>query len=186
MGGSVGAVSRVPLIGPGAEDPVVAEVFRRFADEGREPIALYRALAHAPELLRAYSGLATALRYEAQTPRRLRELAILRIAQLTGSRYEWSHHVPMAGAAGVAEEQIAALAEWSGSEAFDARERALLRCADELHECQLSDDAFAELESCFSESELVELLLLLAFYEAVARVIAGLGIEVEPEYESHP
>lgn len=175
-------MTRVPLVDPDSEDEVVAAVFRRFQEEGREPIALYRALAHAPALLRAYSGLATALRYEAGTPRSLRELGILRTAQLVGSEYEWSHHVPMARTAGVRETQITALERWRDSEEFDAGERALLRCAEELHACALSDEAFAELERCFERAEIVELLLVLSFYQAVARLIDGLGLEVEPEY----
>jgi alkylhydroperoxidase family enzyme len=175
-------LTRIPLVDTNSDDEVVAAVFRRFQEEGREPIALYRALAHAPALLRAYSGLATALRYEASTPRSLRELAILRTAQLVGSEYEWSHHVPMAQASGVREAQITTLERWRDSKEFDPGERAVLRCAEELHACALSDEAFAELERRFEPPEIVELLLVLSFYQAVARMIDGLGLEVEPEY----
>ena len=73
---------------------MTASVFAAFHAEGREPIALYRALANAPILLRSYSTLARALRHDAVTDRCLRELVILRTAQLTDSEYEWSHHVP--------------------------------------------------------------------------------------------
>jgi alkylhydroperoxidase family enzyme len=186
MGWRGPALSRVPLVPINSDDEEIASVFRRFRDEGREPIALYRALANAPTLLRAYNGLATALRYQSSTPRALRELGILRIAKLTRSRYEWSHHVPMAQAAGVPAGQIASLENWRTSDEFDERERALLRAADEVHACSLSDEAFAELERHFSERETTELLLLLAFYEMVARLDDGLAIEVEPEYEEHP
>lgn len=183
--GGPGTMTRVPLVPDDSSDPIVAEVFKRFQDEGRRPIALYRALANAPELLRAYSGLAAALRYQAQTPRALRELAILRTAQLTGSDYEWSHHVPMARSAGVSDAQIAAVAHWRTSDAFDGRERALLRCAEEIHRCALSDEAVAELKRSYSDAEVVELVLLVAFYQAVARVLDGLAVEVEAEYQSH-
>jgi alkylhydroperoxidase family enzyme len=178
-------MTRVPLVADDSGDPIVAEVFKRFNEEGREPIALYRALANAPELLQAYSGLATALRHRAQTSRALRELAILRTAQLTGSQYEWAHHVPMARSAGVSDAQIAAVGEWQTSDVFDARERAMLRCTDEIHRCALSDEAVAELKRSCSDREVVELVLLVGFYQAVARVLDGLGIEVEPEYASH-
>ncbi len=176
-------MSRLPLVPVDSGDEDVAAVFGRFREEGRQPIALYRALANSPALLRAYSGLAAALRYQARTPRALREIGILRIAILTGSRYERSHHVPMAQAAGVSEEKIASIEDWRNSDAFDDRERALLRCADEVHRCALSDEAFAELERAFDAEEITELLLLLGFYEAVARMIDGFGLEVEPEYQ---
>jgi alkylhydroperoxidase family enzyme len=176
-------MARLPLVAE-PEDDITATVFDGFRKEGRAPIALYQALAHSPRLLRAYSTLARALRYEAETPRSLRELTILRTAQLAGSDYEWAHHRKMAEAAGVAEEKIRELAEWRASEAFDARERAALRCAEEMHELALSEASFGELGENFSDSEVVEIILLVAFYETVARVIQALGLEVEPEYRS--
>ena len=174
-------MSRLPLIAD-PQDDITATVFEGFRAEGRAPIALYQALAHSPKLLRAYSTLARALRHEAETPRSLRELTILRTAQLADSDYEWAHHRKMAMAAGVEEEQVRDLAAWRTSEAFDARERAALRCAEEMHELALSDAGFEELRANFSDSEIAEIVLLVAFYQTVARVIQALGLEVEPEY----
>ena len=176
-------MARLPLITE-PEDDITATVFEGFREEGRAPIALYQALAHSPKLLRAYSTLARALRYEAETPRSLRELTILRTAQLTGSDYEWAHHRKMAMAAGVEEEQVRELDRWRTSGAFDARERAALTCAEEMHDLALSDAGFDELRANFSDSEIAEIVLLVAFYETVARVIQALGLEVEPEYKS--
>jgi AhpD family alkylhydroperoxidase len=177
--------TRLPLVSLPAADEITAAVFEAFAREGRAPIALYRALANAPVLLRAYATLARALRHEAETPRALRELVILRIAQLTGSRYEWAHHRAMAAKASVAEEKIRALADWRAADVFDPRERAALRCADEIHDLALSDDGFGELRERFSASEIVELVLLTAFYEAIARLIQAFGLDVEPAYRGY-
>jgi AhpD family alkylhydroperoxidase len=175
-------MARVPLVPSEPDDPIVQEVFARFAAERRAPIELYRVLAHSPKLLRAYSGLARALRYEAETPRTLRELVILRTAQLTGSEYEWAHHRKMALTAGVPERQIEELERWSESDAFDQGERAALRLAEEAHEIAVREETLAELSRSFSESETIELVLLVTFYQAVARVLQALGIEVEPDY----
>jgi alkylhydroperoxidase family enzyme len=176
-------VPRLPLLPKEATDPVTAEVFATFAAEGRDPISLYRVLAHSPLMLRAYAGLARGLRYEAQTPRALRELMILRTAQLTSSEYEWAHHRAMAAANGVPDEQVLALAQWRESDRFDERERAALRCVEEIHEVALSDEGFAELERAVGPEATVELVLLSAFYEAVARMIQAFGLEVEPQYQ---
>jgi alkylhydroperoxidase family enzyme len=177
-------VPRLPVLPIEAADPVTAEVFETFAVEGRDPIALYRVLAHSPLMLRAYAGLARGLRYEAQTPRALRELMILRTAQLTASEYEWAHHRAMARANGVPDEQVAALATWRTSERFDETERAALRCVEEMHAVALSDEGFAELERSVGPAATVELVLLCAFYEAVARMIQAFGLEVEPAYQA--
>ena len=176
---------RLPMVPPEPDDEIVASVFSAFTREGRAPIALYRVLAHSPELLRAYSVLPRTLRASGRTPRRLRELVILRVAQLVGSDYEWSHHKRMALDAGVPEGDIAALASWRESEAFSVSERAALRAAEELHDVALSDEAFAELSACFEPDEIVELLLTASIYEAVARLLQGFAIEVEPEYRPY-
>jgi alkylhydroperoxidase family enzyme len=177
-------VARVPYVSQPA-DPITRQVFEIFDQEGRAPIALYQALANSPKLLRAYATLAQGLRYEADTPRVLREIVILRIGQLTGSEYEWAHHRKMGADAGVPEEKVRELGRWRESDLFDPRERAALRCADEMHELELSDEGFRELSDVFTDAEAVEIVLLVAFYETVARVIQALGLEVEPEYRQY-
>lgn len=174
-------MTRVPLVAADSDDPAIAAVFARFATEGREPIALYRALANAPELLPAYAGLARAVRAGGDAA--LRELLILRIAVLTESDYEWSHHLPLARKAGIAAEKIDAIPSWQGSEHFDERERAAMACIDEVHDHALTDATFAELGRFFDVEESVWILSLGAFYELVARLIQGLGVPVEPAYE---
>jgi alkylhydroperoxidase family enzyme len=178
-------VTRVPLVPDDSADDVTASVFETFHAEGREPIALYRALANVPILLRSYSVLARALRQDTVTDRRLRELVILRTAQLTASEYEWAHHVPMATAAGVRPEQVRALAVWEQNGAFDERERASLRCTDEVHALGVTDETFAELERVLGVTGALEIVLTASFYQAVARMIQALQLEVEPAYLTH-
>lgn len=177
-------MTRVPLVPDESADDVVATVFERFHAEGRKPIALYRALANVPLLLRSYGVLAQSLRHDTVTDRRLRELVILRTAQLTGSEYEWTHHVPMAIAAGAPREQIRALDSWEQSSEFDEHERAALRCAEEVHALDVSDDTFRELERALGTPGALEVVLTASFYQAVARMLQALDVEIEPEYRS--
>jgi AhpD family alkylhydroperoxidase len=122
------------------------------------------------------------LRNDAATSRELRELVVLRIAQLTGSRYEWSHHRKMAEREGVAPTKLRDLARWEASGAFGEAERAALRLADQAHDMAVTDETVAALSRFFTPGEVVELVLLASLYEAVARVIQALGVEVEEEY----
>jgi 4-carboxymuconolactone decarboxylase len=64
------------------------DVADRVGQAGAPGVNLYRALAHAPWLLRAGIDFAWALREECETPRPLRELMILRTAQRALSQYE--------------------------------------------------------------------------------------------------
>ena len=178
-------MSRVPLVRSDDPDAVRQGVFDSFAAEGREPIDLYRALANVPELLVAYRSLPQHLRHAATTPRRLRELAVLRVAQLVGSAYEWSHHRPMALTAGVREDQVDALSAWRGSDRFDADERPVLAAVEAVHELALSDADFTALEDRLGRSGAVEIVVAVAQYEATARIVQALGIDVEPSYRPH-
>jgi len=177
--------ARVPLVALDDPDSAVQRVFATFAAEGREPIALYRVLANAPWLLEAYSGLARALRYEATLPRALRELVILRNAQLTGSDYEWSHHRALAEKAGVPDEKVAELERWRDSDRFGANERVALDCAEKVHRLGLDDATFAAVRAELGEPGAVELIFLCGFYELVGRVLQGLAVAVEPAYEPY-
>ncbi|HEY6491884.1 MAG TPA: carboxymuconolactone decarboxylase family protein [Trebonia sp.] len=179
-------MARIADPGADPDNETVAAAFRVFREEGREPIALYRYLAAAPELLRGFSELSRSLRYAGTTSRALRELVILRVAQLTRSEYEWFHHAPMAAKAGVGAEKVDHLERWREAPAgtYQDRERAALAATEEVVAAGLSDAGFAALRESFDEGEVVELVLLVTHYLAVSRIIASLGIEVEPDYQA--
>jgi len=71
------------------------------------PPNLYRALANHPAIVAAWAEFANTLRHGSRIPRALRELVILRGAQVSASEYEWAQHLRMARKAGVREAQIA-------------------------------------------------------------------------------
>ena len=145
-------MTRLPLVEGDAPDPITAEVFATSISEGRQPIALYRVLANNPVMLRSYAQLAKTLRYDAGTPRALRELMILRIAQLCGSEYEWQHHRKMAADAGVPDEKVDALGEAATSPVFDDAERAAVRLAEEQHVFGVTDETMAELRRAVGDA----------------------------------
>lgn len=175
-------MTRVPLREIDGTDTQTAAAFRSFERENRAPIDLYRALANAPGLLGGFHELSDALRYRGRAPRPLREIAILRTAFLTGSGYEWSHHVGMALAAGVGRQQVADIARWPDSGAFGAVERAVLGLADEMHAGQVCDATFAAVAAATSAEEATELVVLLGHYQGVARIIQALGVQTEAAY----
>src|SRR6266850_398449 len=108
------------------------------------PPNLYRCLANHPGLVAAWSDFSKALRHDSRTPRALRELVILRGAQLMRSEYEWAQHLKMARKSGVREAQINALSAWRTSAEFDAREKAALALGEAITQGQVSDAVHAE------------------------------------------
>jgi 4-carboxymuconolactone decarboxylase len=145
------------------------------------PPNLYRALGNHPALVAAWTEFARAIRYESRTPRELRELVILRGAQLMKSEYEWAQHLKMARKAGVTEVKIAALHAWRSSSEFDAKEKAALALAEEVTLGKVSDATQAEVLKHFDQQDYVELSLTAAFYAMVGRMLDAMGVQLEPD-----
>jgi AhpD family alkylhydroperoxidase len=176
-------VPRLPLTPESATDPRVAAVFEAVLGRGRSLPNLYRTLAHAPAMLEAWTNFAWPLRTECRAPRALRELVILRAAHLSGSDYEWAHHVPMARESGVTEQQLECLPAWRQASCFDPLQRATLDVVDCIvGDGHVPDEPFDRLRQLVDEQQLVEIVLTASFYVCVARVLAALNVELEPEY----
>lgn len=154
-------------------------VAARVREAGAPGVNLYRALGNAPRLLEAWIDFAWALREHCDTPRRLRELVILRTAQLMFSQYEWNQHRLMAAEAGVDEHQVAELTMWRTSPAFTDAERAAFALTDALVDGHVPDQVNATLDEHFGPQARVELTLTAAFYCAVPRLLDALRVPVE-------
>jgi alkylhydroperoxidase family enzyme len=169
---------RVPPVEADTTDPSLAPIFDVFRNAGREVPLLYRTLGRAPAMLHAWTSLAWPLRNEAVAPRGLRELLIMRVAQLTAVAFEWVAHWDMAVKHGVTVEQLEQLGRWSDTELFSADERAALALTDELTTgLDVTDETWAQLAARFSDGELVELVLTVSFYAGVSRVLRAFGID---------
>ena len=145
------------------------------------PPNLYKALGNHPKLVAAWTEFSKTLRYDTRTPRALRELVILRGAQLMRSEYEWAQHLPMARKAGVAEEKIAGLHNWRNSSAFDEREKAALALGEAVTQGEVSEGVYAEAMRHFDHHDYVEIAIVAAFYAMVGRMLEAMGVELEPE-----
>ncbi len=160
------------------------EVLAAIEQQGTDALNIYRALGNTT-VLRNFLRLGNSLLRHGVLKPSLRELAILRLGQLTGADYEWAHHVPIAKEAGVRDEQIDALRSWETSLVFEDGERAVLRYADAVAALSVSDEAFREARAHLSEPEIVELTLVVGFWGMVARALVALQVDIEPEFQQH-
>jgi alkylhydroperoxidase family enzyme len=178
-------MARVPLVQDDDEAARATGIFGTFTEEGRHPSDIFRALANVPGLMMAHRALPQALRGQQNCPPRLRELAVLRLAQLVGSAYEWSHHRPLALDAGVTTEQAGSLGAWRSSDAFGAVEQLVLRATEAVHDMAVTDGLFGELRAELGQAGAMELIVVVSQYEAVARIIQALGVAVEEDHLEH-
>ncbi len=145
------------------------------------PPNLYKALGNHPKLVAAWTEFSKALRYDSRTPRILRELVILRGAQLMRSEYEWAQHLRMARKAGVSEAQVRELSSWRTSGLFDAREKAALALAEAVTQGKVGDEVYGEAMRHFDHHDYVELAVTAAFYAMVGRVLDAMGVQLEAD-----
>ncbi len=125
------------------------------------------------------------LRYETRTPRALRELVILRGAQLMRAEYEWAQHLPMARKAGVREAQIEALDKWRTSREFDPREKAVLELGEAVTLGQMNHELHARVSRHFDHHDYVELVAVAAFYAMVGRMLDAMAVPLDEDVRNY-
>jgi alkylhydroperoxidase family enzyme len=148
-------------------------------------INLNRALVNSPNAARAFSRLGGFIRSKSRLDPRLRELAILQVGYLAGSKYEYSHHVKIGRDFGVTDGDIRAIAvESSGGESgLEPLARAVLQAAREMTTgLTVSDETFGALREGLDNECLTDLVMTISFYNGVVRLLATLEIDVEDEY----
>jgi 4-carboxymuconolactone decarboxylase len=149
------------------------------------PPNLYKALANHPPLVAAWTEFSKTLRHDTRTPRALRELVILRGAQLMRSEYEWAQHLAMARKAGVREAQINSLNKWKTSPEFSEQEKAALALGEAVTQGHVPEEVHKEAKKHFDDHDYVELALVAAFYAMVGRMLDALGVELEPDMKNY-
>jgi len=182
-------VSRLPPL-PKTLAAAQQENFDKVLNRGGQILNLHRVSAHAPALARVRGDFVWALRESCAATRKMRELAIVRVAYLTDCEYELHHHLPLARRAGLTDAQVAALRDWRGSEAlFDAAQCALLAYLDTmfLNNGDVDDATFQGMAAHFSPQEIVELSVCATYYFANAYFVNALRLEIdEPGTTSAP
>lgn len=163
----------------------LAEVDRDIWDSfvksrGNEPGHIHRIVANASNLLRRFVALADELRNGTQLDPKLRELALMTVGRLTGAEYEFVHHWNISLRVGVRREQLEQLADYAASPVFNNEERAAMRYAEEAtRNVRVSETTFDALRSFLDNQRIMELVMNVAFYNAVVRVIVPCGVELE-------
>lgn len=162
------------------------------SDENKDllqrPIWLTRALVNSPDTARAFHVLGGHIRYGMKLDMRLRELAILQVGWLARSPFEWSHHVKLGMDFGVSKEDIEGLiAETAGKPShLGELEKNILLAAREMAEnVEMPEALFNALQAELGNEQMVDLVVAIATYCAVVRILASLAIEVEPEYQPY-
>lgn len=171
-------MARIPYLTRDQLAPEDRDVLKR-------DINLYRVLSNDPNTARAFLGLAMHIRNGGALDPRLREMMILQVGLSTESPYEYSHHVKIGADIGVTCNDVERLvAETRGSTTdLEPVVRVALKAAREMTDSgAISNETFELLRPYFSPAQLVELVVVIAFYNGVVRVLSSLQVDIEEEY----
>jgi len=179
-------ISRLPRVPERPSNPDTAATFDMIRAHGGQLINLHLTLGHAGKIFQARQMLTYALRFDAVTSRRIRELAIMRTAQISGSHYEMNQHVPLALACGYTRAQLDGLDKWQQGGLFEDKERALLGYLDQAigRNGEVDDAVFAELAKFYNPQEIVELTIVATHYVTTGLLTRSLKIQPETDGRS--
>jgi alkylhydroperoxidase family enzyme len=162
------------------------QVAPEYRDMLKRNTNLHKLLVNSPDMARAFNGVGGYIRFKSKLDARLRELAILQVGWMERSEYEFTHHVRIGKEFGVTDDDIQGLiAETEGKVSkLEPLAKAILRGAREMvRNLAMSDATFAEIKKELSEEHMTDLVLTIAFYCAVVRVLATMQIDNEAYYK---
>jgi len=137
-------------------------------------------LLHSPPFADGWNSLLGAIRGDSTLPPDIRELAVLRVAELNGAEYEWTAHEPVARQAGMTSEQLAAVRAGDDAGVLDERQRAVIAYTDAMtRDIEVPDELFERVRTHFNERQLVELTVTVGTYNLVSRFLVALEVGAE-------
>jgi len=146
------------------------------------PLNIVRLLANAPASLPPLLELAFSILFRSELEPRKREIAVLRVAHATRSRYEWVQHVNFAKSVGVTDAEIAKIDADGPVTTLDEEGNLLCRVADEIsRDVRLSEEALAAILSRYGRRQAMELIVCCSHFNMISRIIESARIELEPE-----
>ena len=129
----------------------------------------FNSMLVSPDVGLALQQLGAAVRYLTSLSDRARELAILALAAIRRSDFEWYAHERIGRRAGLSDSELAALRDGRSAETFSEHERAVLDATRALARMgDLDDEAFAAAQSALGREVLAELVVLVGYYDLLA------------------
>jgi 4-carboxymuconolactone decarboxylase len=143
-------------------------------------------LLRAPELMTRLQLVGEYLRFDSGLQAHLTELVILLVARRWDQDYEWGHHAPLARAAGLAEQVIAAIRDGEDITGPDDV-RAVWQFVAELADRRaVTDETFDAAMRAVGDTGVVEVIATVGYYTTLAMTMNAARTPVPDDYERLP
>lgn len=169
-------MARIDYFDPESASPEIVRAL-----EGKKKINIFRMIANSDGAGSEVLALGQKLSHGSSLDHIDREIVILRVGHLSAASYEIKQHTAVARRVGLSDDKITAIGEYPDTSfEFNDAERDLIAFTDAVvKETTPSEDVFRRVERKYSNSELVELVLLIGFYMMVSRVMNTFEIDLE-------
>jgi 4-carboxymuconolactone decarboxylase len=168
---------RIPLAKMDSLDPEVRSQVESF------PMNITRMMANAPTSVKGFLELAQSVLFKSGFDPRKREIAVLRVAHVTGATYEWTHHVTLARHFKISDDEISTIKTENPVISLDEEGNLLCRVADEIsRNVRLSDDALTLILERYGTRGATELILCVSYFNFVSRFLESTRVELEEQH----
>jgi 4-carboxymuconolactone decarboxylase len=139
-------------------------------------------MVHEPALGAPLQELGSAVRYATGLTARVRELAILTVAAHTGCAFEQYAHERIGRAAGLDDDELAALASGTFTSGDPVEQAAYDLCRRLLDgRSRLTDGEYADMAGALGTTTMTELVVLVGYYRTLAQLLDVYDVGVPEE-----
>ena len=162
-------------------NPLVRYTYRETRRRFGHVVEPVRVMANHPPLLLGYGTLELVTDRSHRMDERLKELAVLKAAQLSGCEWCMDFGSALVRTRGVGDDDMRALVDYRGSDRLSDDDKLVVEYAEAMTRTPVDvpDELFERLRARFDEAQLVELTSAIALENYRARFNWALGIQSE-------
>ncbi len=158
---------------PEKSQPILKAIEKKFG----QSMNIFSTAAYQPDVLGGMTQINDGIRND--LPDKLRELAYFKSSQINACDYCSHYHKQAAKKSGVTDKQLAEIADFESSDAFDDQEKAVLTYAQQLTENASVEAATVKiLKEFLNDKQLVSLAAAVALANFTNRFNHGLDIQL--------
>lgn len=141
---------------------------------------VYRVFGRDFGMFKRYQSFGAYTMLKSNLPARDREIAILRIAWLNRSVYEWGHHAYMAERAGLTKEEVRRVIDGAEASGWTDWEKSIILATDQIKlDAQMSDIVYDALAVKYDANQIIDLIMTVGNYNMVSTGLNILGVPLE-------
>lgn len=181
------SLNRLPLVKPeDMKDEEAKKIYNFYANPNARSLAGLQGPGgirlYSPHLAQLSEPVNTYLRYEAQIPRRLAELAILTTAREMDSQFEWSAHEPTGLKEGLEQSIIDVVKYRKDTKGLGEKETIIINVGRELFgKRNLSSATFAAARKAFGDRGIVDLISLMTNYVSTSYFLKAFDMQLHAD-----